>query len=506
VSAGVGKMPPLRTRRPVDIWAPILLAVLAAAAMLVNLTRWPRFEDDEGTYVGQADAILTGNITPYTYTYDHPFGAWFQMAPFYEVLKSFGLDANSSIYAGRLIMVLFGAAAAGLIYLITRRVGGQVAFSVIASLVWITSGLIHDDARGVYLDNVAIVWVLLALYLALSPHQHLWHYVGSGAAFGVAVLSKETMALFGPAILLAMWQSSWKRLRVMHISAFLASGILVGLAYPLFAVLKSEFWFSDARSSLLSELWWQFGGRDGSGWLWDSTSQRNTIVMDWVYYDRWILYVGVVAGLACLFRKQTRSIGLAVAFGLIPVFLLSGYLPSMYHLALDPFFAIAIGAVLSWLGVIAVAGWRGRKTRGGALRLVGAVAALGVLAASAVVYVLPERISRMDDAWTKNGVGAFYDFRQTALTSIPEGDVVVTNGELWNDFRSAGWDIDEVIPYTKIDRDPSLADAQPQWLVITPTMTRDTERDGAAIKYKELLANSVAVEVNGDYEIRRVLP
>ena len=473
---------------------------------LVNLARWPRFEDDEGTYVGQAGAIRDGLITPYTYTYDHPFGAWFQIAPLLEVFKALGLDGDSSIYAGRLVMVMFGAAASGLIYLITRRVGGQVPFAVVASLIWITSGLIHDDARAVYLDNIAIVWVLLALYLSLTPHQHLWHYVGGGAAFGVAVLSKETMVIFGPAILLAMWQSSWARLRVMHLSAFLASGILVGIMYPLFSMLKTEFWFSDQRSSLLSTLWWQFGGRDGSGWLWDANSQRNQIVTDWIYYDRWILYIGAVAGVACLFRRSTRPIGVAVALGLVPVLLLSGYLPSMYHLALDPFFAIAIGAVLSWIGVVAVNGWRTRRTVKGALRLGVSLLVLAALAVSAYVYVIPERISRVDDAWTGNGTQMFYDFRETALTTIPTGDVVVTNGELWNDFHDAGWGIDQVIPYTKVDRDPSLYDVEPKWLVITPTMTRDALLDGAAVRYQALYDNSVAVEVAGDYEIRKVLP
>lgn len=497
-------LPPLRTRRPVDIWSPILLSVLAFAAMVVNLTQWPRFEDDEGTYVGQADAVLNGSIMPYTYTYDHPFFGWFQMAPFQGFFNAVGAGDVAAIYAGRLVMAMFGAATAALIYLLARRLGAMPVFAIMSSLIWMTSALVHDDGRAVYLDNVATPWLLLAFYFALTPRQHMWHYLASALSFAVAVLSKETLVLYGPALLLAVWMSSWSRLRAMHIATFLIAGTLTVMTYPLFAALKGELFPSEDRSSLMSTAYWQFVGRDGSGSLWDATSTRYTVVSDWFYFDRWLLMAGVAAAFLCLFSRRTRVIGVAVGLGLVPVVLMSGYLPPMYHLGLIPFLAIAIGLMLSRITDVFFKARNGERTRRNVALMGGSLALLTALLVSGVYFAAPERASRLSDAWTSSGVGDFYEAREWALANIPEGDVVVTNGELWNDFYRAGWTTEEVIPFTKLDRDPDLSEVTPEWIVMTPTLARDAGNDALAARFQEYYEDSTVVQTFGEYSVRRV--
>jgi hypothetical protein len=496
-------LPPLRTRLPVDRWAPVIIGLLATAAMLVNLARWPRVEDDEGTYVGQADAVFSGTLGPYTYIYDHPFLAWVQMAPLLETLKVLGFGDVSSIFAGRLVIALFGGATAALIYLLTRRIGGLPILAVLASVIWMTSGLVQDSGRAVYLDNIAVTWLLLALYLALSPRQAMRDYVAAGIAFAVAVLSKETTAVMGPAVLLAVWQSSWKRLRVMHVVVFLVTGALVGLSYPLFAALKGELFPSSDRVSLLGTALWQLGGRDGSGFLWLPGSDRQQIVTGWLGLDAWLLIVGVLAGIACLAVQWSRPVGLAVLLGLVPPLLMDGYLPPMYHLVLLPLFAVAIAFATGRLAAVVHRAWRERRTFVGFTRLAVSGGLVAVLLTSAWAEV-PQRVDRMAMVWTSNGVGNYYEARQQALSTIPLGDRVLTNGEMWNDFADAGWAADEVVPYTKVDRDPELNTFEPEWIVLTPTMARDVENDPEATRVREFLDKANHVVDYGEYHIYRM--
>lgn len=496
-------LPPLRTRRPADIVAPVILGAITLVAFLINLTNWPRIEDDEGTYVGQAGAILNGTLTPYTYTYDHPPAGWIQLAPFQWITGLLGLDDTSAIYAGRITVALFAIATVVFMYLLARRFITSPLVASIAPLIWITSGMVHDDARAVYLDNFTIPWLLAAFWFATTPRRNLWAYFGAGATFGVAVLSKETMLVFAPVLLYTVWKNTWPQLKLMHLTVFLATTILTVIQYPLFAALKTEFLPRDDRASLAGTFWWQLGGRDGSGWLWDTSSDRYQIVSDWWYYDKWIIIFGTIAAVVCLVMPRTRILGLIVASWAVPVVLMQGYLPSMYHLAVLPFFAISIAAVIA----VAVRRIRTRPTTtSGAAANVAVVAALALVAGFTVWQVVPNRADRMAEAWTSDGSPMYTEARAWALENIPVHSPVITNGELWNDFLNAGWTNDEVVPFTKVDRDPSFAGFDPQWIVMTPTLARDAGLDPTAEKFNGFLDDATVAAEFGDYKIMKVNP
>src|SRR5436190_17569797 len=62
------------------LWLGLVL-VVTIVAHAVNMFEFPYYEDDEGTYVSQAWAVLSeGRLAPYTYWYDHAPVGWFQIA------------------------------------------------------------------------------------------------------------------------------------------------------------------------------------------------------------------------------------------------------------------------------------------------------------------------------------------------------------------------------------------------------------------------------------------
>src|SRR5437660_7987904 len=68
----------------VQHWEWLLLAtILIVVALLqgINMFHFPYFEDDEGTYMSQAWAIVKeGQLAPYTYWYDHAPAGWILIA------------------------------------------------------------------------------------------------------------------------------------------------------------------------------------------------------------------------------------------------------------------------------------------------------------------------------------------------------------------------------------------------------------------------------------------
>src|SRR4051812_8433391 len=64
-----------------DRWAAIPVVALTAILHAINLFGYPYYHTDEGTYIAQAWAILRlGELSHYTYWYDHAPLGWIQVA------------------------------------------------------------------------------------------------------------------------------------------------------------------------------------------------------------------------------------------------------------------------------------------------------------------------------------------------------------------------------------------------------------------------------------------
>ena len=184
-----------------------ILLVIVGLATAWNLEGFPgRVDDDEGTYVSQAWAIIyMHTLTHYSYWYDHPPLGWIQIAAFAWLTDGFNRVADA-VYVGREFMWLLTLAGCVLVYVLCRRLGLRQATSAVAVLLFGLSPIAQYFHRLVSLDNIETVWVLAALVAATSGKAGWGPALRTGICTAFAVLSKETAIIFLPVIVWVLWQ------------------------------------------------------------------------------------------------------------------------------------------------------------------------------------------------------------------------------------------------------------------------------------------------------------
>src|ERR1019366_845318 len=86
----------------------LILAILLVPGLAhgINMFHYPYYEDDEGTYLSQAWAVLhLGRLTYYTYWYDHAPAGWIQIALWTAITGIFR-PLGSAMDYGRILMLL----------------------------------------------------------------------------------------------------------------------------------------------------------------------------------------------------------------------------------------------------------------------------------------------------------------------------------------------------------------------------------------------------------------
>ena len=320
------------------------LAVLTAVVHGRGMANGPAFIDDEGTYVAQAWAVQhQGTLAHYTYWYDHPPVGWMILSAWNWITGPFLVPATA-VDGGRQFMLVCAVASALLIYLLGRRLGFARWAASAAVLAYALSPLAVGYSRYVYLDNIGLPLLLGAFVLALSPRRHLWAYMGSGLLLACAILCKETLLLFAPAVLVAAYVNSKGRTRPFLVAGFTATLILILLLYPVYALLKGELLPGAGHVSLYDAIKFQLGDRLSTGTVLDPNSRSADIVNTWLQLDPWLLGAGVLLSPIAVALRRTRLVGLAV---LIPVLaaLRPGYLPDPFVIALLPFCALVVAGL-----------------------------------------------------------------------------------------------------------------------------------------------------------------
>jgi Dolichyl-phosphate-mannose-protein mannosyltransferase len=320
------------------------LLLVAAVVLGAGATRFPAFSDDEGTYVAQAWAVLAeGSLAHYTYWYDHPPLGWLQLA-----VVGWFLDpilSGPAVVEGRRLMLVPALVSCGLLYMLARRLGLNRGFAAAAVALFALSPLSVSFLRMVYLDNIALPWILAAFVLAVSPRARLWAYAASGACFAIAVLSKETSLLLLPALVLQVWQGLDRRTRSFCLTAFGCVLCLLLLGYPIYALLKGELFPGPDHVSLLEAVQFQLYGRASTGSALQADSVSRELVDSWLALDAWLPALGLAAAPFALAIKRLRPVGVAVIV-LAVVAMKPGYLPQPYVIALLPFLALAAAGTL----------------------------------------------------------------------------------------------------------------------------------------------------------------
>jgi hypothetical protein len=347
------------------------------------------------------------------------------------------------------------------------------------------------------------MWMLGALALALSPRKHLWHYAAAGAATAVSVLSKETMLITLPAVLVAMWQNAAKTsTRPWAFGAYVSGLVLVGVFYPLYALLRGELFPGPGHVSLIGAWQFQLMSRSSSGTVFDANSGSHTLIASWLYYDTVILVAGLAATVVALVVRRLRAPAVAATILALVALRPGGYLPAMYVVQILPFFAIVIAGVAEE-GVLRLrprrAWWRG--------------GVLAVAVVAALTLVLPRWYVGVHRALTTDDNASYVAAAAYLRTELPnrQDATIVVDDVLWLDCVNAGYRRENVIWFYKLDLDSAVAARLPggwrdvDYLVSTPALRQDP---GSLPTVTALLANSTPVATfgpaEGRIEIRRV--
>ncbi|MGW1073916.1 ArnT family glycosyltransferase [Streptomyces sp. NPDC002537] len=511
--------PVLRLRdSPPDL---VLCGLLLAAIVCVqgwNISGYPNLSDDEGTYLAQAWAVQQGKgLAHYTYWYDHPPLGWLQIAALTWFPSLVSPDALS-VAPMRCAMLPVTAVSAVLVYVLGRRLGLQHWAAGLAMALFGLSPLSVVLQREIFLDNIAVMWMLLAFCLAASPRRHLWHHFGAGLAAAVAVLSKETILIVLPALLLTMWRHSHRATRKFAVTGAVMACLLTGLSYPLFALLNHELFPGPDHVSLADGVKYQMS-RAGSGFLFARHSPAHQVLSSWLYYDR-VLPVGgllTAALLLCCVRRSVTAralAGPAVAVLVLTAVALrpSGYLPAMYIIQVLPFLALCLAGVASGLAVALLRTRPGFRRRWYPARWTAVV----LLAAAAGAYLGPRWYDGTRSAVTKD-LNAPYRAATSWLRNrdeVPEPGRtrVLADDAIWLDLVHHGYaPRTGAIWFYKADLDPAVAKTMPHgwrdvdYVVASPTVRRDAV-DLPVVK--AALEHSAPVAVFGRgadrIEIRRV--
>ncbi|MFF8266409.1 ArnT family glycosyltransferase [Streptomyces sp. NPDC016562] len=514
---GVRPAPPARPRVRLCSSRPDLLlcGALLVAILLVqgwNITAFPTLSDDEGTYLAQAWAVQQGEgLAHYTYWYDHPPLGWIQIAGL-TYLPSLFVPDWMTVAPMRFSMLAVSAASSVLIYVLARRLWLPRWAAGLAMALFGLSPLSVVLQREIFLDNIAVMWILLAFCLAASPSRHLWHHFASGLAAATAVLTKETMLVVLPALLVTMWRHSHRDTRKFAVTGAITACALIGLSYPLYALLNGELLPGSGHVSLVDAISYQMG-REGSGFVLTPGSGANGVLRSWLYYDA-VLPLGGLAGAVLLLATLRWSVtaralaGPALAAVLLALVALrpGGYLPAMYVIQALPFLALVLaGGAAS----ITHALLRRRRDPGERRQVVWARWALvGVLAASAAVYVLPRWYDGNRTALTADANGPY---RQAAAwlgreVADPASTRVLLDDALWLDAVRHGFEPGlGAIWFYKADLDPAVTETLPRgwqdidYVVSSPTVRRDAVD---LPNVKAALEHSTAVAVFGTGEDR----
>jgi 4-amino-4-deoxy-L-arabinose transferase-like glycosyltransferase len=488
---------------------PLLVVSLVAAAHLVNMFHAPALFDDEGTYDSEAWALLHhGTLSHYTYWYDHPPLGWMTLAGWFLVTLAYPLHLDL-FNAGRIMMLGCTVASAGLLYVLVRRLHARAWAAGLAVLLFGLTPLGMVWQRETLLDNMATPLLIAAFALSLSPRQRLVAAVGATAALALAILMKETSALYAPFVIWQLWQTTAAPRRRITMCLAGTIGVLILALYPTYALIKGEFFPGRNHVSLTWALWWQLAERKGGGSAVTSHSATQLAVLSWLHAD-WPL---LACALGCsIFVLITIRIGRPVAAAMLLLAVLplrSGYLPAPYIIGVLWPAAAVIGIAVDRL-VAARAGRRRiytRPRRAQVVRGISVATSTSVVVLAAVLAL--GRDVRMDKAsWTSNPVGTQRAAYRWVASNLPPGSVVVVDNSAWLYLVDHGFPEQTTLWSPKVDLDPAVRDRlQAGWrsirYIVDSPVLRDTVAQSPIVR--EALAHGEVIAtfgVGADNEIQ----
>jgi len=432
----------------------LLLLAGSVAVHAYHLFVYPAYTADEGTYMQNAWAITQGRLSPYPYGYGHPPAGWIQLALWFRLSGPFSF--GEALNDGRLLMLVYAAACAPLVYLIVRRLGGSQSTALLGLALFAFSPLGVALQREVLLDNIATFWLLVALLLIVSSRSRLLFLLGAALAFGLAILSKEVLAVFLPAMVYAVWLHTTPFQRKFALVTFLYVTLALASTFVLLALLKGEFfpfawhlpWDQHPHLSLLDTYIGQVQRGQSQGSLLGSWHE-------WLQTDALLPLAGLVATalnvLSGWHRRQHLLAGLlAVSYWVLLA--RGGVVYPFYLIPLIPLLALNIALALHLL-----LGWLSRCIRLKAARAVLLLLLLSLLLPYDTIGALRQASARPALA------------QQQALawisSHLPRAAYIVVSPDLYLDLHLPGG--------TGVGSGQPFAHAEVYWEVATDPAVRD---------------------------------
>jgi cellulose synthase/poly-beta-1,6-N-acetylglucosamine synthase-like glycosyltransferase/4-amino-4-deoxy-L-arabinose transferase-like glycosyltransferase len=498
---------------PLPGWLEGLVVVLILGALLafqaLNIFHAP-YTSDEGTLMANAQAILQGKITPYTYDYSQPPLGWIQIAGWVKLtggIASFGNAINS----GRVLMLILAGASSLLLYLITSHLSGSRSAALLAMVLYTLSPLSLLYRDQVLLYNIGTFWLLLSLWLVTSSKSRLGMFALAAAALGIAILSDELFLIFLPTMLYAVSLYATSFQRNFSKVAFAYVTLAISSVAVLLALLKSEILPSGdplAHPSLIGA----FGQVLKSEFLPSGNpiaqpgvivafllkaqspladQQSSAIWQRWLQMDLLLLAAGTAAmllnilgGIVNRFQLLAALLGVTVWIVLIVnnVWYPYSIVPLLPFLALN--IALALNAPLRWL-----------------TRHIGFDLTRVFLFFVLVGMLVPAEIQYAQPLLAPNGSQPQQQAMTWVRDNVPRNAVIIIDSYMYVDLLDPqGMAVGGGTPFTKAQiytnaaLDPAIAEGQlhEQWqnidfLVVDPGMLKDIRTDRRFILLNEAL-------------------
>ncbi|GAB2988321.1 ArnT family glycosyltransferase [Nocardioides montaniterrae] len=457
----------LRNRASLAVVAALLL--VAGTVQAWGMYAAPERVDDEGTYVAQAYALEHFHqLAHYTYWYDHPPLGWLQIALWTTLTDGFG-RVVPAVMAGREAMLVAQLVSVVLLWLLARRMRLSRPAAALGVLLFSLSPVAVAFHRMVFLDNVAMPWLLGAFVLAAPRRRELMSLIGAAACFAVAVLTKETLVLLAPALLWWAWSNAHRATRRYTFTVAGSLFAMLCLGYVVFAALRGELLPGAGHVSLVDGIKFQLFTRQSSGFVLERGTQAFATVAIWLHYDAFLLAAGVIAAVVLLGHRRLRPLAFALLLQVV-LLLRPGYLPVPYVIGLLPFAALAIAAFVE-VGVRR-GGWR-RST--------------AVLAAVAVALVaVPSWATGLHRLTTQDQDRPMASAERWLETHAPRNARLLVDDAVWVDLVRSGRPRQRVVWYYKADTDPAVMRLTPHgwrdysYVLVTESMRRSLATQGTA--------------------------
>ena len=224
------------------------VAVVAVAVGLVTLlvhgyrlSVAPDVFSDEGVYLrlGTNVARGLGLLVDRGVFLWHPPAYFLIEASYIKLTGLTNVDPLAALLYVRLLNIFFSACTAALLMLFGRKLHSYKA-GLIAAALFLMDPYVQRINRRNMLETLAMLCVLLGLYIFFTyrPHLKVRQRLGSGVAFGLAVLTKEPMFL--ELFVLIAYVMLFRRSQLRDIVWVAAIACVVYLPYPVWAVAMGQ--------------------------------------------------------------------------------------------------------------------------------------------------------------------------------------------------------------------------------------------------------------------------